>query len=227
MVLAIIPARGGSRGIPRKNIQLIAGKPLIAHTIEHTLQTPTVDRVFVSTDDSEIAEVSRQYGAEVIWRPEEISDDKASSESALLHALDHLEKSEGYVPELVVFLQCTSPLTLPEDIEGTIQALVEQGADSAFSVTPCHYFLWKQDKQGAAVGINHDKSYRLLRQERESQFLETGAVYVMRTEGFKRAKHRFFGKTAMYVVPKERCLEIDDSVDLIVAEALLKERRER
>ena len=225
--VAIIPARGGSRGIPRKNVRILADKPLIAHTIERALQARLVDRVLVSTDDDEIAAVSEQYGAEIIWRPTDISGDTASSELALLHAIDYLQETEGYRPALVVFLQCTSPLTLPEDIDGTVQSLVEENADSALAVTPFHFFLWRRDKSGDAVGINHDKQVRPLRQERKQQFLETGAVYVMRTQGFKEAKHRFFGKTAMYVMPAERCLEVDEPVDFRIAEALMREYQER
>ena len=208
-------------------MRLLTGKPLIAHTIEHARQARSVDRVIVSTDDPEIAAVSEQYGAEVIWRPAEISGDTASSESALLHALEYLQQTEGYEPDLAVFLQCTSPLTSPEDIDGTIQALLDGNADSALAVMPFHYFLWRQDKDGDVVGINHDKRVRLLRQQRKPQFLETGAVYVMRTEGFKKAKHRFFGKTAMYVMPPERCLEIDEPIDFIVAETLLRDRQQQ
>ena len=224
--LAIIPARGGSRGIPRKNVRLLAGKPLIAHTIEHARQARSVNRIVVSTDDPEIAAVSERYGAEVVWRPAEISGDTASSESALLHTLEYLQETEGYQPDLIVFLQCTSPLTLPEDIDGTVQALLNENADSALAVTPFHYFLWRRDEKGDAVGINHDKHVRLLRQQREPQFLETGAVYVMRTEGFRKAKHRFFGKTAMYIMPRERCLEIDEPIDFRLAEVLIKEREQ-
>jgi N-acylneuraminate cytidylyltransferase len=221
---AIIPARGGSKGIPRKNVRLLAGKPLVAHTIDHARQAQHVNRVVVSTDDPEIAAIAQQYGAEVVWRPAEISGDTASSESALLHALEHLRSTEGYEPDLLVFLQCTSPLTLPEDIDGTVQALLDENADSALAVTPFHYFLWRRDEKGDAVGINHDKRVRPLRQQREPQYLETGAVYVMRTQGFWQAKHRFFGKTAMYVVPPERCLEIDEPVDFQIAEMLLQEQ---
>ena len=224
-ILAIIPARGGSKGIPCKNVRVVAGKPLVAHTIEHARQAHSVDRVIVSTDDPGIAAVSEQCDAEVVWRPAEISGDKSSSESALLHVLEYLQQAEGYEPDLVVFLQCTSPLTLPDDIDGTVQALLSENADSALAVVPFHYFLWRRDEKKDAVGINHDKHVRLLRQQREPEFLETGAVYVMRTEGFKKAKHRFFGKTAMYVMPPERCLEIDESIDFCIAKVLVREQQ--
>jgi N-acylneuraminate cytidylyltransferase len=223
--LAIIPARGGSKGIPRKNVHPLAGKPLIAHTIEQARQACSVDRVVVSTDDTEIAAISEQYGAEVVWRPAEISGDNAASESALLHALEYLQQAESYEPELLVFLQCTSPLTLAEDIDAAVQTLVGEDADSALAVTPFHYFLWRRDENGDVVGVNHDKRVRPLRQGREPQFLETGAVYVMRTKGFREAKHRFFGKTAMYVMPPERCLELDEPVDFQIAEMLMRKRQ--
>jgi N-acylneuraminate cytidylyltransferase len=118
-------------------------------------------------------------------------------------------------------------LTLPEDIDGTIQVLVDENADSALATTPFHYFLWQRSEEGDAVGINHDKRKRLLRQQREPQFLETGAVYVMRTRGFLKAKHRFFGKIAMYVMPQEHCLEIDEPVDLQIAEMLMQKRAQQ
>ena len=226
-IVAIIPARGGSKGIPRKNLRLLAGKPLIAHTIEQARLAPSINRVIVSTDDPEIGAVAQRYGAEVVWRPAEISGDDAPSEAALLHVLEHLERTEGYQPDILVFLQCTAPLTLAEDIEGTIQVLLKERADSALAVTPFHYFLWRKDESGDAVGINHDKRYRPLRQEREPQYLETGAVYVMRVSGFKEAKHRFFGKTAMYVMPPERCWEIDEPVDLLIAEVLFREQQRK
>ena len=224
--LAIIPARGGSKGIPRKNIRPLAGKPLIAYNIEAARGSRSVNRLVVSTDDPEIAAVAQQYGAEVVWRPAEISGDTASSESALLYTLEHLRQSEGYQPDLLVFLQCTSPLTLAEDIDGTVQALLDQNADTALAVIPFHYFLWRETVVDA-VGINHDKAFRPLRQEREAQYLETGAVYVMRVEGFLQSRHRFFGKTALYGMPAERRLEIDDPVDFDIAEVLVRRQEAR
>lgn len=218
--LAIIPARGGSKGIPRKNVLPIAGKPLLAHTIDAALVSRCVTRTVVSTDDPEIADVAQRYGAEVVTRPDELSGDMASSEAALLHVLDTLRQRDGYVPDLVVFLQCTSPLTVAEDIDGTVNALLNEGADTALAVAPFHYFLWNPD----GTGINHDKRVRQMRQERAPQYLETGAVYVMKTAGFLETKHRFFGKTALYVMPEERCHEIDEPIDMRVAEVLLRER---
>lgn len=220
-VLAIIPARGGSEGIPRKNVLPIAGKPLLAYVVGEALASRVVDRVLVSTDDPEIAAVAKRFGAGVIRRPAEISGSRASSEAALLHALETLKAQENYEPDLLVFLQCTSVLTSVEDIDGTVEALIREEVDTALAVTDFHYFLWKV-VDGNATGINHDKSFRPMRQDREPQFLETGGVYVMRVPGFKAAGYRFFGKTALHETPGERSFEIDNPPDMIVAEALLR-----
>jgi N-acylneuraminate cytidylyltransferase len=138
-----------------------------------------------------------------------------------------LERTEGYRPELVAFLQCTSPLTTAQHIDGTITELRRSGAGSALSVTPFHHFLWRPDGRGSAVGVNHDKSFRQRRQEREPEYLETGAVYVMKADGFRAARHRFFGKTATFVVPAERAIEIDEPRDLLIAEMLLRQRQQQ
>jgi YrbI family 3-deoxy-D-manno-octulosonate 8-phosphate phosphatase len=221
--LAIIPARGGSKSIPRKNVRPIAGKPLIAWTIEAALAAHHVERVIVSTDDAEIGAVARAHGAEVVWRPAAISGDLDSSESALLHALGEI----GGHPPLLVFLQCTSPLTTAEDIDGTVDAMIAENADTALAVKAFHYFLWTTDASGSAEGINHDKSVRLMRQQRQPQWQETGAVYVMKTAGFLEARHRFFGRTALYEMPAARVVEIDEPSDFDVAEHRLRVRQQR
>ncbi len=219
--VAIIPARGGSKGIARKNMRMLAGKPLVAWTIDAALAAQRVELVVVSTDDKEIAEETERRGARVIWRPEQIAGDQASSEDALLHVLETL-RSEGREPDATAFLQCTSPLTLPVDIDNAIALLEEENADTVLAVTDFHYFVWHHNEQGEAVGINHEKQVRLLRQQREPQYLETGAIYVMNTRGFLQARHRFFGRIALYPMPHERCLEIDDARDLLVADTLLR-----
>ncbi|HKU44581.1 MAG TPA: acylneuraminate cytidylyltransferase family protein, partial [Polyangiales bacterium] len=201
---------------------MVGGRPLIAHTLLAARAARRVDKVVVSTDDPSIAEAAREYGAEVVWRPAELASDTASSESALLHALAAL-REQHYEPELVAFLQCTSPLTLAEDIDATIDRMLQEGADSALSVTPFHYFVWRKSG-GEASGVNHDKRVRPRRQDREPEFLETGAVYVMRTAGFLQAKHRFFGKTVVHEMPAERVCEIDELADLDTAELRLRRR---
>lgn len=221
--LTIIPARGGSRGIPGKNIRDVAGQPLIAWTIQAAQQAKQTHHIVVSTDDQAIAETARQYGAEVIMRPAELAGDSASSESALIHAVESWTVQHGYRPDGILFLQCTSPLTAPEDMDAVISKISEEQADCALTVTPFHYFLWKNEKE-QAVGINHHAGVRPLRQEREPQFIETGAAYAMKTDGFLENKHRFFGRIALVEMPAERVLEIDDPPDLERADYLLRLR---
>ena len=131
-VAAIIPARGGSKGIPRKNVVDLAGKPLIAWSIERAKATESVSSVWVSTDDGEIAEVSRKYGAQVVIRPPEYATDKSQSEDALIHALDQIENNSGRKVDIIVFLQATSPLRDKGDIGNAVRKFVADGADSLF-----------------------------------------------------------------------------------------------
>lgn len=225
-VLAVIPARGGSKGIPGKNIRMVGGKPLIAYAIEAARTAQRVSRVVVSTDDREIAAVARHYGAEVIDRPAYLSGDLAKSEDALVHALDELAV-EGYAPDLILLVQCTSPLTTSEDLDGTVAALIDGQADTAVAVAAFHYFLWSRSDMGEGEPVNHDKSVRLMRQERRPEFIETGAVYAMRVPGFRETKHRFFGKTVLHETPAENRLEIDEPEDLVLAEQILALRAAR
>ncbi len=206
-VAAIIPARGGSKGIPRKNLYSFNGKPLIYWNIEAAIDAALVGQVVVSTDDAEIAEVSRAAGATVIMRPDDISTDIASSEDALLHVLENLDEQ----PELTVFLQCTSPLTQGKDIDNCIQKLLDLDADSAFTATESHRFIWKN--ADSAMGVNHSGTERKRRQDLEKEYAENGAIYVMRTKGFIEAHHRFFGKTVISEMPSTRTWEIDTLED--------------
>jgi len=216
-VLAIIPARGGSKGIPHKNVRLLAGKPLIAHTIEHARQASSISRVVVSTDDPEIAAVSEQYGAEVVWRPLEISGDTASSESALLHALDFLEKAEVYRPDLVVLLQCTSPIRRPKDIDQAVQTLLDEDADSLLSVVPFHLFIWRLvDGQGQPVDYDH--RHRPRRQDRQPEYMENGSIYVFKPWVLRQFINRLGGKIALYVMDGWSSVDINTLRDFELCE---------
>lgn len=222
--ICIIPARGGSKGLPRKNILPLCGRPLLAWNILAALEACGSGNVFVSTDDAEIADVAQRYGAESILRPADLANDTASSESALEHALECVRTSRGGLPPHFLFLQCTSPLTTAQDIRSVL-ALMETGkADTVFSATASHRFLWKSDSDDQASGINHDSRVRLRRQDRELEFAENGAIYAMRTDGFLKTKHRFFGRTAIHIMPEERSWEIDSPTDFKIAEVLLRER---
>ena len=185
--LALIPARGGSKGIPQKNLQTVGGIPLICRSIQAAQGCQRIRRVVVSTDDAAIAAAARSAGAEVVSRPDAIAGDTASSESALLHALTCLEQ-QGPLEELLVFLQCTSPFTTGVQIEKVLAALDQPEFNSSFAVRPWHGFLWREGGEG----INHDPNRpRQRRQDLDPAFLETGAIYAMRTEAFRLRESRF------------------------------------
>jgi N-acylneuraminate cytidylyltransferase len=215
--IAIIPARGGSKGIPNKNLQTVGGVTLLARTISACLNSESITSVYVSTDSAEIATVASNCGAQVIQRPADISGDAASSESALLHALNEIEKLTS-LPKNLLFAQCTSPFISHGDIDGVLGLL--QNHDSALTVTHNHAFIWRRDNSGNAIGINHDSSIRLPRQQLEPEYKETGALYGMDVEQFRKNGHRFFGRIGMHVVPAERSMEIDDPEDLRLANVL-------
>jgi YrbI family 3-deoxy-D-manno-octulosonate 8-phosphate phosphatase len=213
--LAVIPARGGSKGVPGKNLARVGGLPLVARAVRAALASDRIARVAVSTDDPAIAAAASEAGAVVVRRPAELAGDAATSESALLHALDAL--SRGADPDVVVMIQATSPFVTAAELDGLVDA-VEAGADSAFTAAPFHGFVWRNASQ--ATGVNHDPSGRQRRQDREPEWLETGAAYAMRTAGFRAAGHRFFGRIVAVPADAARVLEIDEPADLERARAL-------
>lgn len=222
-IVAVIPARGGSKGIPRKNIQLVAGKPLIVHTIEQALLSSLVTETIVSTDDVDIAAVSAAAGATIVYRPSDISGDQASSESALVHAIEWLRKMRPSEPDLVVFLQCTSPIRRPGDIDGAVQTLLDKQADSVLSVSPSHRFLWAEE-DGIARSINYDYCRRPRRQEMEPQYVENGSIYVFRPQDLFVSGNRLTGKVALYFMEAEAAVDIDSFLDMRLAELIMLER---
>jgi YrbI family 3-deoxy-D-manno-octulosonate 8-phosphate phosphatase len=213
--IAVIPARGGSKGVPGKNLRTVGGVSLIARAVGSALAARLIDEVYVSTDSPEIAAAAREAGAQVVDRPAELSDDGASSEAALLHALGAIEPAPG----ILVFLQATSPFIDPADLDAAVSRVASGQSDVVLAARESHGFLWRQTDEGAR-GINHDASFRLRRQDSEPQFLETGAFYVMRAEGFVEAGFRFFGRVGLAIVPDLTGIEIDTLDDLQLASAI-------
>jgi YrbI family 3-deoxy-D-manno-octulosonate 8-phosphate phosphatase len=223
-VLTIIPARGGSKSIPRKNIKLMGGKPLLAWTVEAALATCSVSRVVVSTDDREIGTAAKQYGAEVVWRPAEISGDAATSESALLHALDYLRDTESYEPDLVVFLQATSPLRQPDDIQNAIEMLQREKADSLFSACSLEGFVWRKEGEQLS-SLTYDFHGRQRRQDIPSEdLLENGSIYVFKPWILRQLNNRLGGKIAIYRMHALDSFQVDEPADLELMEQLLAVR---
>jgi len=218
-IIAIIPARGGSKGVPRKNIRLLAGKPVVGYTIEHALQARQVSRTIVSTDDVEIAKVGRQYGAEVVMRPPELATDTARSEPVLLHVLSFLEQTEGYMPWLVILLQPTSPLRQPSDIDNAIDTLNAAGADSLFSCCRSHNFYWRLE-DGQPISVNYDYQHRPRRQDFTPEYIENGSIYVTKPEILKKCENFLGGRIAFYEMSPLDSFQIDTEEDFLLVEQL-------
>ena len=219
--LALIPARGGSKGIPGKNLQKVGGVPLVCRSIRAAQASHGVGRVVVSTDDDAIAAAAEVEGAGVIRRPAAIAGDTASSESALLHALDVLEK-QGPLEAELVFLQCTSPFTTGDQIDAVLAALQPEHCNSSFAVAPWHGFLWRADGRG----INHDPEQpRQRRQDLEPAFLETGAIYAMDLAAFRRCGSRFCPPSSP-VVLEQVGPEIDTPDDLALCRNIAGQKAE-
>lgn len=225
--LALIPARGGSKGIAHKNVRPVGGRPLLAHTIEHARSTPEITRVVVTTDDPAIGRVACQYGAEVIERPAAISGDTATSESALVHALEQLRAKEGYVPDLVVFLQATSPLRRPDDISRAIRTLIDEGADSLFSGCAVHGFVWRRERDDTTWhSFSYDFAHRPRRQDAPEDIVENGSIYVFRPAVLEQYGNRLGGKIAAYLMDPVDSFQVDAPSDLDLMERLLAVRRD-
>jgi N-acylneuraminate cytidylyltransferase len=219
-VLAVVPARGGSKGVPGKNLAKVGDEPLIARALRALRTAERVDEVVVSTDSSEIGTVAEANGATVLPRPAELSGDVVSSEAVLLHTLDTIRAQHGADPEVVLLVQCTSPFIATETIDGVLSLILDEGWDCAFTAVGVHEFLWQRDNEGRAVAVNHDATVRPRRQERTPEFRETGAVYGMRVPGFREARHRFFGRIGLVETPATHAVEIDSPEDLAIARAL-------
>ncbi len=222
MVLVVIPARGGSKGILNKNVQPVGGVPLVARSVRAARASSVVDRVIVSTDDQQIAQVAADAGAEIVDRPTELAGDHATTESAVLHCLQVMLEQDARVPPITLILQCTAPLIRSQDLDAGLDLMGRSRADVVFSARPFHGFLWRVEPDGSAVAENHDWRIRPRRQDLEPRMLETGAFYGVRTAGFLAAKHRFFGRVVAHEVPVLRSIDIDTVEDLQIASALLE-----
>lgn len=225
-VLCVIPAGTNSTGAARRTFAAAAELSLVADVVEQARASNSVSRVVVATDDKEIAVAAARSGAEVLPRPAALDGDQDGSEAALLYVLETLEQTEGYRPELLACVQCTAPSSTAADIDGTIRTLLELGADSALAVVPSHLSLWRRASDGSAAAINHDPAV-CRRQNREAEFMEAGSVYVMRVGGFRLSRYRFFGKTALHVLPRDRLLDVRDPTDPLRVQVGLAERARR
>ena len=224
-VLSIIPARGGSKGIIKKNLQIVGGLPLVVHSINQSLESRIVNRVVVSTDDKEIAWISKKYGAEVIERPSKFSGDKAHSDLALKHVLYVLLENKNYRPDTVVFLQPTSPIRKPEQIDQAIEKMLNENADTCFSACIEHFTgRWETDENGDTKPINYELMNRPMRQDYPEYYLENGSICVFKPEILEQTGNRFGRKIAIYPMNPIESLQIDTMEDLRLIDQLMKNK---
>lgn len=227
-ILAVIPARGGSKGLPGKNIKPLLGKPLIGWTIEQAKESKYIDRIIVSTDDKEIAEVSLSFGAGVPFtRPPELATDDAKTVDVVMHSINYLESiNDSY--DIIVLLEPTSPLREVYDIDTALEMLVQNPqAESIVGIA-------KVESQHPSFIVKlHDKfikpysneNFRILRrQDIETLYYYEGSLYIFYTYSFKNRKQYYHEKTMGYVVPKWKAFEVDDEVDFMIVEEILNKR---
>jgi len=215
--VAIIPARGGSKGIPRKNLQTISGVPLVGLAINAARAATTIHAVYVSTEDAEIAAVSREYGAEVIDRPAELAADEVLTAPVIEHALDAIAEEPG----VVVVLECTNPCQTPDLIDRAVRALVVHEADTAITVQRDTVYLWRKAPDGYGVPIyTHDQSRR---QDAPEEYRLAGGPFASRCDYFARTGY-FIGGRVSFVEVTTPYVDVDEPADLEYARFLLEPR---
>lgn len=228
--LAIIPARGGSKGLPGKNIRALMGKPLIAYTIEEAKKSKYVDRVIVSTEDSEIARIGKEYGAELPFlRPECLAGDGATTNEVILHAVKYLKDTENYMPDYICLLQCTSPLRSSPDIDGTIEKLIETGMDASVSVCEADVNpYWTNVFNGDKLQYFIEEGRKILRrQDLPKVYQINGAVYVVKTSVFIKEKTLEPKNITGFIMSTDNSIDIDSIIDFKLAELIQVEREKK
>ncbi|MEO0900177.1 MAG: acylneuraminate cytidylyltransferase family protein [Bacteroidota bacterium] len=233
-ILAVIPARGGSKRVPRKNVLPLAGKPLIAYTIEAALASKYVDRLLVSTDDEEIAEVARGAGAEVpFMRPDELATDSAPDRPVFAHAINWLAEHEDWNADFVLNLRCTTPFKTAQHIDGLIEKWWETSSDSVRSMSRAEgiqhpYWMFKQNERGMAIpmieGVSIDNYYR--RQLLPPVYFLNGVVDGIRADIILDHEKFYGDNMAVYEIPQEFAVDIDTPFDFQLAEFMMQNRPE-
>ena len=226
-ILGVIPARGGSKGIPRKNLVPLLGRPLIAYSIVEALKSKMLTRVIVSTEDDEIAEISKKYGADIPWkRPMEFATDEALAMPMMKHAVLATEEAEGEKYDYVVMLHPTTPLRTAEDIDGAVERMIKAGADSVISVVDVggsHPMRMKKiGENHELIDYEHDPKEMTPRQELPKVYIRSGEVYGVKRDVLVNGNSLKGKKSVAWITPKERSVNIDTMFDLIKAEYVMK-----
>jgi N-acylneuraminate cytidylyltransferase/CMP-N,N'-diacetyllegionaminic acid synthase len=226
LVIAVIPARGGSKGLPGKNIKKMNDKPLIWYTINAAKKSKFIDKIIVSTDDNEIAEIAKKYDAEIpFMRPKELARDDSLAIDNYIYTIDRLNKEFNYGIVEFVVLQPTSPLRTSLDIDNAIQIFEEKKTDSVISVSEAiHPPIWSKriDEKGILRNYFDIRIGNKNRQEIEKVYMPNGAIFVFKFSLLKEKYSYYSDKTHPYIIPLERSIDIDSKLDFEFAEYLMK-----
>ena len=219
-IYSVIPARGGSKGIVDKNLRLIGGVPLVGRSVIASTGSSKITETFVSSDSEAILEIGSIYGASSLKRPTKFAMDKSSTDEVLMHFVSYLEVNKKE-PDIIVFLQCTSPFTSSKDVNRVLDTLINNpDIDCAFSANIDHSFLWFKKDKNKAVGLNHSAyKPRKRRQDLEDIYKENGAIYAIRTSALKKTRNRFGRKAIPVVTDTNIPFEIDDLIELEIAQS--------
>ena len=221
-IIAVIPARGGSKGVPQKNIRDLAEKPLIAYSIEAGITSKYIDMVAVSTEDKKIASVSSKYGAEVVKRPDSLAQDDSPTIDAIFHVIESL-KIQNEKLTIVVLLQPTSPLRNSQDIDYAIELFLKSECDSVISVSEYeHSPYWAYKIDDKYLKPLFDNNYlKMRRQDLPKSYMPNGAIYVSTVGVLQERKSFNSSRTLPYVMPAIRSVDIDNELDFIIAESII------
>lgn len=223
-VVAVIPARGGSKGIRHKNLIDFCGKPLLVWTIEQAVAARRIDEVWVSSDDQEILRISERAGATPLERPAELSDDKASSESCWLHAIDTIDAMGGAPIDVLVAPQCTSPVREARDFDAAMEKYESEGCDSLFSATEIPDFnIWRPGKDGGLESYTYDYRQRGRRQDKDRQYLENGSFWIVAAPFLRSEGNRLGGRIGIYPMEFWKSFQIDETQDVRFCAVLMRE----
>ena len=227
--LCIIPARGGSKRLPKKNIKIFADKPLIAWTIEAGLRSNHADKVVVSTDDPQIEKIANEYGVEVILRPPELASDTASTVDVIIHTLDYLDSARRYIPDYVVLLQCTSPLRTEKHVNEAINMFLNTKAKTLISLTKEKHPPWwlrliKEDGYTERY-FNRDLTNDFRKQDSINLYKPNGAIYIAKHEVIKNNKTFQTDKTIPYIMDSYSSIDIDTEEDFKLAEFFFRNKK--
>jgi CMP-N-acetylneuraminic acid synthetase len=226
-ILAIIPARGGSKRLPGKNIKPFFNRPLIAWTIENAKKSKFINKLIVSTDNKNIAEVSKEYGGEVIERPKKFAKDTTLIYEVIEHVTDHLYKNQKYKPDIIILLQPTSPLRTAKDIDRALKLFLKNECESVVSVYESDYpFYWSFKIAYKYLEPIFDKKYlKKRRQDLPKIYIPNGAIFIFTRDNLFKYKSLYSKKVLPYVMPRETSIDIDNEIDFKLAELLIKESK--